>query len=229
MTSKTEVPLQVRRYLDRVLPAGTSLPRQVRVTQVGEMWFKPGGRGRRFTAIEEFAVQVVAFSWRARFPIFPLVWLRVVDRYADGEGLLEARLFGLVRVMRARGEDVSEGEAYRYLAELPWVPQAMLANHQLEWRELDAETVEAATQVGSARAAVRFEFDAAGDIVGSFADSRPYTEGKTTVPRPWGGVFGEYEAVGGIRIPTRAEVRWELSDGPFVYWRGTITGVESIH
>jgi hypothetical protein len=41
------------------------------------------------------------------------------------------------------------------------------------------------------------------------------------------GGFGEYEVVGGIRVPTRAEVRWKLSDGPFVYWRGTIERARS--
>ena len=49
--------------------------------------------GFPYTAVEVFAVEDVAFSWRAWFPIAPLVWLRVVDRYAAGEGLLEARLW----------------------------------------------------------------------------------------------------------------------------------------
>jgi hypothetical protein len=131
------------------------------------MWQKPGGRQLRFTAVEEFAVEEVAFSWPARFPIVPFVSLHVVDRYTLGEGLLEARLFRLIPVMRASGPELSEGEAMRYLAELPWVPHAMLVNRELEWRDLDAETVEVATRVGSERAAVRLEFDAAGDIVGT--------------------------------------------------------------
>jgi hypothetical protein len=27
-------------------------------------------------------------------------------------------------------------------------------------------------------------------------------------------------------VPTRGEVRWELPDGPFVYWRGAVTALE---
>src|SRR6266540_2256827 len=50
---------------------------------------KPGGRGLPFTAVEEFAAEVVAFVWRARFPL-----VRVLDRYANEEGLLEVRLLG---------------------------------------------------------------------------------------------------------------------------------------
>ena len=215
----------MQRYVDRALAPGSRVPSCVRITQAGEMWLKPGGRALRFEAVEEFAVDEVAFSWRARFPIVPLVSLRVLDRYAAGEGQLEARLFGLP-LMRARGQATAEGEAMRYLAELPWVPQAMAVNRQLEWRKLDLRTVEVATRVGLARVAVRLEFNAEGDIVGASTDARPRPEGKTIVPRPWGGVFAGYAVFGRIRVPRQAEVRWDLPEGSFTYWRGAVTSLE---
>lgn len=46
------------------------------------------------------------------------------------------------------------------------------------------------------------------------------------MPTPWAGTYGDYAIVGGVRVPTRGEVRWELPDGPFVYWRGTIASLE---
>jgi hypothetical protein len=141
-------------------------------------------------------------------------------------GEMRARLLGLVPVMRARGRQVAEGEAIRYLAELAWVPQAMLANRRLEWRELDARSVEVATRVGSTRVALRLEFDAAGDLVGAATDARPRTEGQKIVPTPWAGSYSEFAAFDGIRVPTRADVRWELADGPFTYWRGRLTSFE---
>jgi hypothetical protein len=225
---ETELPALARRYLARALPSGASVPRKVRVAQEGEMWLKPRGRALRFTAVEDFSVGEVAFSWRARFRFFRLVSLRVVDGYAAGSGRLEARLLGLVPVMRQRGQTVAEGEAMRYLAEIPWVPHAMLANRQLDWRQLDTQTLEVATSVGSERVAVQLGFNAAGDIVSAFSHARPHPEGNTTVPRPWGGVFRDYDVLGGVRVPTQAEVRWELPEGPFTYWRGTITSVELV-
>jgi hypothetical protein len=48
------------------------------------------------------------------------------------------------------------------------------------------------------------------------------------VPTPWGGEFGAYETLGGIRMPTRAEVYWELSEGRFVYWRGEVTSAQAL-
>jgi hypothetical protein len=71
------------------------------------MRLKPRGRLLPFSAVEEFSVREIAFCWRARFSLGALVRLCVVDGYADGEGRLDARLFGLVPVVRAPG---TEGE-----------------------------------------------------------------------------------------------------------------------
>jgi hypothetical protein len=220
------VPPLVTRYLERALPGGREpAPQRVRVHQAGKMWLKPGGRPLRFTAVEEFAVGQVAFSWRARFPLAPLVAVDVTDGYADGDGELRARLLGIT-VMRQAGLETAVGEALRYLAELPWIPHAIHLNRQLEWRPIDDRVVEVSTRLRSRRVAVRIDFDHSGEIVRSSCEARPRPLGKTFVPTPWAGEFRDYSIVGGTRIPTSAEVYWKLPEGPFVYWRGSITAVE---
>jgi hypothetical protein len=66
--------------------------------------------------------------------------------------------------------------------------------------------------------------DEAGDPAGA-RGVRPFPDGKTFVPRPWGGDFGEYASFGGTRVPTSGEAWWELPEGRFVYWRGRVTSV----
>jgi hypothetical protein len=111
----------------------------------------------------------------------------------------------------------------RYLAELPWFPHAILGNSELEWRELEPRAVEVATRIGSAEAAVTLRFDEAGDVAGVSAPDRPRQEGSRFVERPWSGAFGDYEELGGVRVPTGAEVAWDLPDGRFTYFRGRVT------
>ena len=130
--------------------------------------------------------------------------------------------------MRQSGSEVAAGEVMRYLAELPWVPWAMEHNAELEWQELGERSVEVAARVGGRRLAVTVEFDAAGDIVRAGCDARPRQVGRTSVLTPWGGEFGDYRALGGMRIPTRARVYWELDEGRFVYWRGTVTSAVAL-
>jgi hypothetical protein len=221
---RADLPPLVAHFAERNLPRGP-LPERVRFRQAGEMQLKLG-HWLRFDAEQEAAATRVEFAWLARFPIAPLVALRVADWYRAGAGALEVRLFGLP-LQRMRGAEVAKGEAMRYLAELPWVPQALVANRELEWREIDEATVEVATMVGGDRAAMRLHFDAAGDVVGASADDRPRSVGKGVVATPFVGEFSDYQTFGGVRVPSTAAVRWELKDGPFVYFRGRITSFAS--
>ena len=155
------------------------------------------------------------------------VSLKVLDGYVHGGGTLRVRVLGLP-VQTQTGPDVDLGEVYRYLAELPWVPQAIAENRELQWRDVDERTVEVSTAVGEERATVRIEFDKAGDIIGCFAEAEPRDAGGASVPTHWGGELSDYEIVGGIRMPTRGEVGWELPEGRFVYWRGEITSAHVV-
>jgi hypothetical protein len=80
--------------------------------------------------------------------------------------------------------------------------------------------------VDGERAAVRLDFDAAGDVVACSASGRPRMEGKRVVERPFGGRLWDYAELGGVRLPTRCEVHWDLPEGRYPYFRARITGVE---
>ena len=220
------LPELVRRYLARSLPPDGAVPAHVRVTQTGEMWKKPGARPMRFEAIEDFAVDRIAFAWRARFPLVGPLALTVVDELADSDGRLRVSLLQLP-LQTQTGPEIAIGQAMRYLAELVWAPHTIASNRELEWRDLDERAVEVMTRMGATRAAVRWEFDAAGDVVRA-TGTRPFPVGKSFVPRPWGGDFGEFDRLAGTRIPTLGEAWWDLPEGRFVYWRGRITGLELV-
>ena len=181
-----------------------------------------------WSGVEILDVHRVAFSWNARFPVFPFVWLTVQDAYEDGAGSLEGRLWGRIRLFGRTGIDVDVGEAMRYLAELPWVPHAIRANTELVWRSLDEQSVEVSASVAGRHVAVQFEFNGIGDIVRVGATGRPRTVGRTTTEGPWGGAFSDYADWSGIRVPTRGEVYWDQPEGRFVYWRGEITHVDLV-
>lgn len=220
------LPDLVRSYVARSLPPDGPSPAIVRVTQTGEMWKKPGARPMPFEATEDFVVDTVAFAWRARFPIIGPLAMEVIDDFADGDGRLRVRLLD-IPLKTYKGQETALGQATCYLAELAWAPQAIAANRELEWREVDERTVEVATQVGSTRAAVQWEFDDAGDFVRA-TGTRPFPIGKTFVPTRWGGDFADYASFNGTRVPSFGEAWWELPEGRFVYWRGRVTGVELI-
>ncbi len=219
----SSLPALVRDYANRCVAEQRGTYRTVRIRQRGEMSLKPGASPRLFEATEEFTIEQVAFAWEARFPMLGPLALRVTDSYDGREGRLEVRMLG-IPVQRKRGPELAQGEAFRYLAEIAWVPQAIIANRQLEWREVDDHTVEVATRVRDERIAVRLIFNSAGELARTEAQ-RPRVEAGNALT-PWIGAYGDYRTVGGVRVPTRGEVRWELPGGPFTYWRGSITSLE---
>jgi uncharacterized protein DUF6544 len=113
----------------------------------------------------------------------------------------------------------------RYLAELAWAPQAIASNRELEWREVGERAVEVSAEVAGTRAAVKWEFNHDGDVI-RVTGTRPFSVGKTFVPRPWGGDFGDFATFAGTRIPTFGEAWWEPPEGRFVYWRGRVSALE---
>jgi hypothetical protein len=214
----TQLPDVVLRYVDHTR-AGGAAPNTLRLAQEGEMQLKPG-RWLPFRATHDVRLDRVEFEWRAAFPA-----VRVRDWCRDGNGGLEARLFGLIPVMRVSGPATARSEAMRYLAELPWFPQAIVANGELEWSDRAGE-VEVATTTAGGRAHVTLRFDEAGDVREAWSPARPRAEGRAVVERPWRGTFHDYIELGGVRIPRHGEVAWELPDGPFIYFRGRVTAVE---
>ncbi|MNL39768.1 hypothetical protein D3C87_1620650 [compost metagenome] len=111
----------------------------------------------------------------------------------------------------------------RYLAELPFNPDAILNAPDLHWEQVNVDTVAVSLQTIGGLARVLLHFDAAGDVITASAADRPRDVDGTTVATPWLGHFSSYDMIGGYRLPLTAEVAWQLPAGEFVYWRGHIT------
>ncbi|MEZ5887121.1 MAG: DUF6544 family protein [Paracoccaceae bacterium] len=194
------------------------------LTQAAELRRKRGGLFARFRARQIVGLGRPGFVWQARQGFGPLTRLRVADVFVEGEGWLEARLFGALTVARANGVETTLGEAYRYLAELPWAPDAILGNPEIAWRMTAEDQAEAKldTRVGTAR--VTFRFDAAGDIVAMEARDRPARDAAGKPVRyDWRGQFGDYRQIGARRLPAYGEVGYDYPEGFEIYFRGRIT------
>jgi hypothetical protein len=223
--SERALPTAIEDHLSQVLLGDAVTPSRVRLAQAGEMVQKPGGRRLEFRAVQEYAVDRVEFEWRASFGPNPLVRVRVVDRYRDGEGLLVAKVWGLIPATRSAGPETDRAEAMRYLAELPWVPHAMRSNGELSWRELEDGSVEVSTLVGGRAASVRLTLE--DGLIRTASGVRPMLAGGTAVETAFTGSFGDYVELGGVRVPGSGEVSWDLPEGPFTYWRGEVTSLEA--
>lgn len=219
------LPSLAERYVRRTVGAASGAA-TVWIEQRGEMVLRPGAAARRFRSTEVLAADRVWFAWQARFQIFRLLAINVLDSYDGTDGRLEVRV-GRIPIRRSSGPDLAEAEAIRYLAELPWVPHAMLTNNQLSWCQLDRRTLEVSAPVNAQTISVRLSFDDQGQIEQVRGERRRSEAGNRLTP--WVGTYSDYQSLGGVLIPTRAEVAWGLPEGPFTYWRGEVTSLEVTH
>lgn len=166
--------------------------------------------------------RIPGFAWQAKGMMSGFILLQVFDSYVDGEGALEVRIAGSIPVAGSRGPETDKGEAMRYLAELPWNPDAMLNAARLTWRVIDALSVEVAMDTTGGVARVILGLDEGGDIVAIEAADRPRGDGTSA---RWVGRFSDYAQIGAYRFPQYGEIAWDLPAGEFIYWRGTILSV----
>lgn len=209
------VPDRVRAFVQRNVPRAREAARTL-LEQRGEMRMSPDGKWLPFTAEQWIAHRETAFVWHARVKMAPLVTAVVEDAYERGRGRLDAKVWGIVPVAHARGVDIDRGEIQRYLGELAWAPRALIENPSLRFGEGTDGPVRIAC--GDAATYVDLRFDDEGDVAGIYSRTRVYRDRAT----PWGGDFFDYRDFSGLRLPTRAEVFWDLPSGRFVYWRGEI-------
>ncbi|MCA9619231.1 MAG: hypothetical protein KC731_09415 [Myxococcales bacterium] len=217
LAAMSSVPELLRRFQARCLPSPATEGRGSVFEQRGEIRLKPDSSWMPFWAEQWMAADRVAFCWHARVKMAPLVTGVVEDAFDGEHGRLDAKIWGVFPIAHGRGLEVDRGEAQRYLAEIPWNPAAISDNPDLHFGEGSDGPIRVFYR--DAETYVDLRFDDEGDIVGVFSRSRT-RDGERL---PWEGVFGGYADMGGVRVPTHAEVSWHLPTGPFCYWRAALT------
>jgi hypothetical protein len=200
--------------------------RAARLTQEAEFRRTPEAAWGPMPALQHMGLGTSAFVWNARAPGPVVPFFTVIDAYVGGQGVLRANLLGAIPVANATGAVCDRAEAMRYLAELAWVPDAVLGNPEIAWTDLGGGVIGATLQTGSGDVSVRFTLNADGDFAEMSASRPDLRPDGTEFTREWRGRYADYGWVGGRRIPLAGEVGY-VEDGTYWgYWRGRITALE---
>lgn len=194
----------------------------VRLTQTGRMKAKLDAKSwMAFTASQSISTQICEFDWRARVGPFGVVSGR--DALKNGQGRFDIMALGIIPIARAEhSAALVRGELMRYLAEIPWAPDAILLNSALRWREAGAEGLVVGAGSGETAVEVALSLDSEGRIAGAFAPDRPRSATAPILPTPWRGRFSDYRWHEGRWLPFTGEVGWEIDGKESVYWQGRI-------
>jgi len=222
-----DLPPPVRRYFQAVLKNGQPIVSVARLTHGGQ--FSMGEsheKWSRFTSSQLAITRRPGFDWDGRIAVAPGLNVFVHDAYVAGEGILHAELLGLITLADIRGTpEAAQGELMRFLAEAAWYPTKLLPSQGVRWEAIDDMSARATLTDGATTVSLDFRFDAEGLLSGVRAAARHRTVNGVLVATPWQGRFWGYEVRGGMRIPLEGEVAWELPEGLWPYWRGSVTDI----
>jgi hypothetical protein len=220
------LPGPVRRYFTFALAPGQPAIRRAFLHQDGELRTGARDRWRSFRAIETFSTDPAGFVWDATVPGLPLLPLRIRDCYSGGRGASEASLAGVVPLGGRHGSvETDSASLLRYLAELPWVPTALLPESGVRWSAIDRDHARATLTHRGITVSIDVEFGARSEIVHIAAMRHRDVDGKPVLT-PWSGRYGTYTRMDGMMIPTSAEVEWCPPDGAVAVWRANVACAE---
>ncbi len=214
------LPPNVRRWINRCVPVQAPVPERVLNTQEGEIEVR--GKWMGFTARTIYDTQPFAFRWKANIRIMPGVWAVAEDGHDGKKGWGGTRMWGVVPMGGRKGPEVFSMQFVRSLAELPWMPQFVLALPDLTWSDTSDTTFEVRTGAEGQELAVTFELDGGGEITRA-SSIRHYDIPGGFVEVPWRCEFSNYHSFEGVRLPVSAVATYEKSDGDWTYWRGETT------
>lgn len=208
-----ELPVPVKRWLRHAIAADVPPCQGAKLSMHGEIKI---GKWRPFAA-----QQIIApggFIWAADAGRFPLR-IQGFDRYTDGSGLMRWRLFGLIPVMSASGDDTTRSAAGRLAGETVLVPAAALGDN-VTWTPGDDHHATATIVDGAFRHQVSIEIDDAGSLRAVWLprwgnpDKQDYRE------HCFGVEMSGEQTFGGYAVPGELSAGWwygsdRWSDGEF--------------
>jgi hypothetical protein len=219
------LPPVVQKWLLRSGVAGKDNIQFVRLKQKGEMRLKPGGKWMPFTAVQYFDVNHPSFNWQTQVNMMPLITLNGRDRFDNGTGSLLIKILGLFTVARAEdGEKVNSSTMIRYLAETCWFPTAALRAY-IRWEAMDSASAKATMSYKGLTVSGIFRFNEAGDMT-TFTAMRYYGTGEKAALEKWVVQTEDWKLFGGMRIPYKSKVSWQLAAGEFNWVNMELTDLE---
>lgn len=186
----------VQRYFRHAIAADAPLHGGVRLHMAGHVKV---GLWLPFEAEERCDGR--SFEWRARVARL----LVVVDRYADGVGSTEGRLFGRRRLFGSDDADTVRSAAGRAALESIWAPMSLLPERGVVWRAEASDRIVATWEVHPERPEVHIRIDERGAVQSTWAQ-----RWSPSGYRPCGCEVHAERRWGDLVVPSRLSVGWDF-------------------
>ena len=143
----------------------------------------------------------------------------VFHRFVGTSATFRVRLLSLFTMVDAKGPEMDRAETVTLFNDLAILAPPRLVDPSIAWEPIDAHRARARYTRGKETIAAELVFDDDGDLVDFVSDDRTAAspDGTTFTRQRWTTPVRGHRAVGGRRVMTSAEARWEPPSGAFTY------------
>ncbi|MBU2985634.1 hypothetical protein KO528_09760 [Saccharophagus degradans] len=216
----TTLPSNVQRWLAESLPSEPITNKPAMLEQKGEIYVRD--KWLPFNASSRYSKNLENFQWDASIKVAFGVWVNAEDGHNQSEGWGGAKMWGVIPLGGLRGKQVHQMQVSRSLAELAWNPQIVQTTSGITWANTGPSSFSATKKIGEDSVTVNFELNQANEVIRA-AGNRFIEVDDTFKEMQWDYKFANHTAINGIKIPLNAVATYYKPEGPWEYFRVTIT------
>lgn len=162
----------------------------------------------------------LAYIYAKMFGIIPFEGR---DKYLNGQGNMLGKLLKKITLFDVEGAEINVSAAVTYLSESLFVPNCALQQY-IKWKAIDKNHAKANIEYKGIKAEGIFTFNDKGEFTTFETDERYMDTGKRTSEKhKWTAKANYYIEKNGIKIPSKVKAIWNLPNGDYEYFNGTLT------
>jgi len=139
--------------------------------------------------------------------------------YSETNASMRIHLFSLVPIVSIEGPQMMRSETVTLLNDACIFAPGSLIGLPIQWRGIDAHSVEATYTNGPHTVRAVLVFDDSGALADFWSDDRPALagDGKTLLPQRWSTPISGYRPMGPYRLASHGEGRYAAPGGEYAY------------
>jgi hypothetical protein len=212
----SDLPEPIKQWLEVTRVVGIEKINSVWLKQKAKIKMKPEQeKWNDATAEQYFTIQKPAFVWNVNLNLLPFLKITGRDKFIDGKGEMQIKMFSLLNIVHEKGIKMDEGSLQRYLGEIVWFPTAALSSF-ITWEAIDSHSAKATMNYKGTKESGIFNFNEKGDFVQYHA--LRYKDNEPDANRyEWVIDVSEQAIMNNIKIPIKMTATWKLNDGDWTW------------
>ena len=154
--------------------------------------------------------------------------LLVFHRYVDAHATMRVKVASLLTVVDAKGAVMDSAETVTVFNDLCVFAPGALVDHDIQWRQIDAHTVQAQFAHAGHSVGAVLSFNDQGELIDFVSDDRSAasSNGTAFTKMRWSTPLSDYRAFGVHRLMACGQGVWHAPDGAYAYLRLSLDAID---